>query len=53
MLLFIMIIVLIFLIILINKAFKSKTKNCHFKLSLSLVKGFSIEFSLNKENTPI
>ena len=37
--------VLVFLLVLATKAFKSKTVNCSFKITVSLIKGFSLEFS--------
>jgi len=45
-------IVLVFLLFLVNKAFKHKSKDCYFKVSLSLIKGFTIEFSTNEKNAP-
>lgn len=48
-----MITVLIVLIVLINKSFKAKNKECYFEFSISFTKGFCLKFNTtNKKDAP-
>ena len=47
------VLVLGFLLILADKAFKSKTTHCNFKITVSLRKGFSLELNTtDKKDAP-